>query len=401
METESGRRRKDLARSPIERVVAGGAAALARLRKLGFGDWLRTERDEFVQTVKVTVACMLAWWLAASVLELDLPVLVPIGVLLTVSATAYSTIIRGMQQVGAVIAGVAAATLLIWLLGVNTLTLGVLVTAGLVLSRLLNMPAQNVQIPITALLVLSLGRNYGLARLADVLLGAGIGIVANLLILPPRFVEKAAKELCDLADEMSDLADDMADGLDADWDEDVARDWLDRARGLAQRLEDTENAAEQAAESIRLSLRRHRYKRRLEQVAEAAACLDHACTQFRGIARALTDLMAGVRGLPERPPELPGSLADALRALSRIFHRFGLLLLGRGNTKDLRALNAARRECARHQRTLTGDFEATVRQDADLWPLYGAIVEDCARITHEFDPEHGPHRAAFPPYRRS
>ncbi|TYB69905.1 hypothetical protein FXF51_07055 [Nonomuraea sp. PA05] len=394
MEGETGRGR-EVVGSPLERIVSGGAAALARAHSMGLGRWLRMEREALAQTVKVTVACALAWWLAAYVLKVDLPVLVPIGVLLTVSATAYSTLVRGGQQILAVVVGVGAATALIWLIGANVVTLAVLVVAGLVLTRLLNLPAQNVQIPITALLVLALGSTYGFARLADVLLGAAIGIAANLLVLPPRFVDKAGKELCGLSAELADLAEDMSKGLRGDWDREMAGDWLDRARALSQRLEDTEQAADQAAESVRLSLRRRRYDRRLRQVAEAATCLDHACHQLRGIARGLVDLVAGVRGLPgARGADLPEPLADELAALSRVFRDFGMLQVGHGRREDLDDLCAALDDGERQQRRLATEFHHT--RHTELRSLQGALLDDCARIRHEFDPDTGPHRAAFP-----
>ncbi|MER6509247.1 aromatic acid exporter family protein [Nonomuraea sp. NPDC001636] len=396
MDKEPGRKQQS-AGAPLGRIFSGAAAGLARLRAQGFRQWLGAEREAFAQTVKVTLACVFGWWLATFALKVPLPVLVPIGVLLTVSATAYSTVVRGFQQVGAVVVGVAAATGLIWLMGVNALTLGVLVAAGLVLTRLLNLPAQNVQIPITALLVLSLGRTYGFARLADVLLGAAIGIAANLLILPPRFVEHAARELCDMSAELADLAQDMADGLSGHWTEDMARDWLDRSRELSQRLEETKDTADQAAESLRLTFRRRRrYDRRLRQSAEAATCLDHAGHQLRSIARGLVDLVAGARGLPgEKAADLPEPLAGELRALSRIFRDFGLIQVGKAASRDMANLCAALREGEHQQRHLAAELAGSPPK-GPLWPLYGALLDDCARIRHEFDPDTGPHRSAFP-----
>ncbi|MEV4069750.1 aromatic acid exporter family protein [Nonomuraea fuscirosea] len=394
METETGRQPAP-AGSPLERIVSGGATALGLVRSMGIGRWLRMEREVLAQTVKVTGACVLGWWLAAYVLHLDLPVLVPVGVLLTVSATAYSTLVRGAQQVMAVVVGVAGATALVWLMGVNAVTLAVLVVAGLVVSRLLNLPAQNVQIPISALLVFALGSRYGFERLADVLLGAAIGIAANLLVAPPRYVDKAGKELCGLSAELGDLADDISRGLREGWDAETAREWLDRARTLSQRLEDTEQAAEQAAESVRLSLRRRRFDRSLNQVAEAATCLDHACHQLRSLARGLVDLIAGVRGLPgERGADLPEALADELAALARVFRGFGALQVGRGRREDLADLRAALKEGEWQQQRLATTFRQT--RHAELGLLQGALLDACARIRHEFDPDDGPHTAAFP-----
>ncbi|MFC4118413.1 FUSC family protein [Nonomuraea zeae] len=399
METDSGRGTEP-AGSPLGRVVKGGVVALGRLRSLGLRRWLRMERDALVQTVKVTGTCVLGWWLALYVLKLDLPILVPVGVLLTVSATAYSTVIRGVQQVGAVLVGVAAATAVTWLIGINAATLAALVVAGLVLTRLLNLPAQNVQIPITALLVFALGKTYGFERLADVVLGAALGIVANLLVLPPRYVDEAVREVCGLSDELAELAEDMAKGLGEGWDEDMAREWLERARSLSQRLEETKESADQAAESVRLALRRRRYDRRLRQVAAAATCLDHACHQLRGIARGLMDLIAGVRGLPgEEGADLPRALSEQLMVLSRIFRDFGRLQIGHGRKADMHDLCAALDEGERLQSKLAHEFGST--ENDEFRALQGALLDDCARIRHEFDPDTGPHKAAFPPTART
>ncbi|QYC42171.1 hypothetical protein Nocox_22835 [Nonomuraea coxensis DSM 45129] len=394
METEPGRGR-DSGGSPLGRIVRSGAAAIANIHRQGLGRWLQMEREDLIQTIKVTVACVFGWWLAAYVLKVDLAVLVPIGVLLTVSATAYDTVVRGVQQVGAVFVGMAAAMTLIWLMGVNGLTLGVLVLAGLVLTRLLNLPERNVQIPITALLVLALGKTYGFARLGDVLLGAVIGIAANLLILPPRFVDTALRELSDLSGELSELAHDISRGLRSEWDKDMAEDWLGRARDLSRRLEQTKETSDQAEESVRLSLRRRRYDRRLRQVAEAATCLDHACHQLRGVARGLADLVSGVRGLPaQEAAEIPRPLSEEVDALSRLFGAFGRLQLGRGREEAMRELREALRDGERQQHVSQSMFGRT--RDDRLRTLQGALLEDCARIRHEFDPDHGPHRDAFP-----
>ncbi|NRQ39324.1 hypothetical protein HII36_47005 [Nonomuraea sp. NN258] len=399
MEKESERIEQQ-AESPFTRILAGGEQVLDEVRSRGLRTWLENEREQVAQTIKVTATCVFAWWLAADVLKLETPVLVPTGVLVVVSATAYSTVVRGVQQIGAVVTGVCAAVLLSWVLGgANGLTLGILVLAGLVLSRLLNLPARNVQVPTTALLVLTLGEAAGYERLADLLLGALIGVVSNLIILPPRFVKQATHDLRDLSCELADLTADMSQGLAGDWDEDVANDWLDQARGLSRRVDETKEAADKAAESVRLALRRHRYERRLRQVAEAGTCLEHACNQIRSIARALNDLLAGVRGLPgSRVLPLPAALSDELESISRVFRAFAGLQVRRDRAENLAALCQALDDGAAHQRRLAEAFDDA--SPVELRALYGAIQDECARVRHEFDPDNGPHQSAYPPMRR-
>lgn len=381
---------------PLERIVTSFRLSLERARRLGLAGWLRAEREPLLQVVKATIGCVLAYWVAANVLEARLPVLAPIGVLLTFSATAYSTVVRGVQQMGAVLVGVASAGLLIWLLGANAVTLAVLVAGGLMLGRLLNLPKQNMQIPITALLVFALGTGYSTERLIDLLLGAVIGIVANVIVLPPRYVEEARREMAELAGDLSSLAADMGKGVRGDWGEEEARSWLERSREVEAGLKERQEVAEQAAEAARLVPgRRRREDERIEQVAEAMTCLEHAGLQLRGIARSLTDLAAGVRGLPsEDVHRVPSVLGDELVAISRAFAAFGRLQLGRGSVKDLGRLRTALREGVEHQVLLAERVPDT--ENVPLRSLLGAMLDQCAVIRHELDPENGPHQGAFP-----
>jgi uncharacterized membrane protein YgaE (UPF0421/DUF939 family) len=381
---------------PLERIAQRGAVVLEKVRRLGLGDWLRAEREEWAQTVKVTIACVVAWWLAAGVMKVPMPVLAPIGVLATVSVTAYSTVVRGAQQIGAVVVGVSGAIGIILVIGVNAVTLTVLVASGLVLTRLLNLPKQNVQIPITALLVMQVGSTSSIQRLIDLMLGVGVGIAANLLVLPPRYIEEAQQELSERAADLAELARDVGEGLRGVWGEEEAREWLERARELSRDLDESEEVAEQAVESVRLTVRRRRYQERLDQVAEAMTALDHACQSLRSITRALIDLVVGARGLPAKDAALlPVALGDELDAIARAFAAFGGLQTSGGNAMDMAALRQALRDGEQEDRLVADTFKGT--EHVGLWSLYGGMLDQCLGIRYELDPDNGPHRAAFPP----
>src|SRR5690606_1975236 len=64
---------------PFERMSRTGRRVLEQIRSLGPVAWLRAEREPLLQGVKTTVACVIAWWIAARVLEARMPVLAPIG----------------------------------------------------------------------------------------------------------------------------------------------------------------------------------------------------------------------------------------------------------------------------------------------------------------------------------
>src|SRR5690606_28851557 len=263
-----------------------------RWRRRGLRRWARRERQLLMPTVTVTVGCLLAWWIST---EIGSPqaVLAPTGVLLSVTATAYSTVLQAFQQTIAVLVGLAAALAFVQVFGANAVTMTVMVAVALVASRTVGIPWQNTQAPITALLVFTLGREYGMARLLDIVIGAVVGTTL-ILMIPPRHVGRAAKDMADFADDLADLCFDLAEGVRRPWTAHQAQQWLARARRLSGRLRSAHESAERANESLRFTLRRARTRRRLRHIMQAALCLEHACLQLRGIARAVADLAAGV-----------------------------------------------------------------------------------------------------------
>src|SRR5680860_1060414 len=118
----------------------GGALRPGRRPSMGgpLADRLREKaRDrvawtELVQLVKTVVAAVVAWILAAEVLDLPQPFLAPWSALLVVHATVYSTFSRGAQQVGATVIGVVVAWGIGNTLGLDPVAIAVLLLVGMV-----------------------------------------------------------------------------------------------------------------------------------------------------------------------------------------------------------------------------------------------------------------------------
>src|SRR3954451_19105462 len=64
---------------------------------------------ETLQLVKTAAAAVIAWVLAKEVFGLPQPFLAPWAALLTIHATVYRTMARGLQQAGAAVIGVLLA----------------------------------------------------------------------------------------------------------------------------------------------------------------------------------------------------------------------------------------------------------------------------------------------------
>lgn len=178
------------------------------------------ERRVVLQAVKAGVAAVLAWVVAEHVLGLPQPFLAPYAAIFLVEATVYRSVIGLVQQVGAVAAGV----LLAW--GANafipsqTVCLGVVTVAGLLLGRWHRLGHNGTWVALTAVLVLTFGTAGDgvllVDRLLETALGAGIGTAVNALLWPPRYLARAATVTATVGRDLADLLDDMAASLRGD-----------------------------------------------------------------------------------------------------------------------------------------------------------------------------------------
>ena len=83
------------------------------------------------QLLKTVLAAVIVWVLASQVFDIEQAFLAPWAALLTVHATVYRTLRRGVQQVGASVVGVVVATAAGGALGLNAFSLGVAILLGL------------------------------------------------------------------------------------------------------------------------------------------------------------------------------------------------------------------------------------------------------------------------------
>src|SRR5690242_16635118 len=87
--------------------------------------------SEVAQLLKTVAAAVLAWVVCARVFGLAQPFLAPWAALLTVHATIYRTLARGVQQVAAAVLGVLLAFAAGATLGINVGSLGLVLLAAM------------------------------------------------------------------------------------------------------------------------------------------------------------------------------------------------------------------------------------------------------------------------------
>lgn len=215
---------------------------------------------EGVQLLKAVLAATAAWWLSVNVLHSPMPFLAPWTALLTVHATVYRSLARGVETIVASSLGVGLSFVIGQLLGVNVWTFALALLVGLISSQLRWLRHEGVAIATTAIFILGSGyteeQPYLDDRLIEVALGVALGIVANLALIPPLRDQQASRYVDSLNRRMGDVLISMGDEFGATWDTDRAEAWLAEARSMGDELDTAWQSVRFARESSRLNPRR-------------------------------------------------------------------------------------------------------------------------------------------------
>ncbi|WP_226346968.1 FUSC family protein [Agilicoccus flavus] len=237
------------------------------------------------QISKTVVATVLAWWVAESVLGSAQPFLAPWTALMTVHATVRESALRAGETTLATLGGVVLAFALGVTLGVDVVSLGLAMAIGLVVARAKPLRREGVAVATTALFVLAGHDQYDtqllVARVVDVVVGAGIGLAVNVLLLPPLRDRQAQHGVDQVRLALGHLLVGMAGELGGRWDTHRAQVWvrrtvemdglLDRARGQVRLAGDSASWNPRARRRAAGGAARHS----LDRLREAVSHLRH------------------------------------------------------------------------------------------------------------------------------
>lgn len=354
---------------------------------------LRRGRAPGLRTAKTTLAAVVAFALADALDTSAAPVLAPLTALLVVQLTLHQTVAHGWERIASVTAGVLVALGVATVAGLTWWSLGVVVALSLVIGRLLRLGPHRPEVAISAMLVLAVGGSgAGYAatdRVVETLIGAAVGVVVNLVVAPPLYVQPAGDAIAGLSRStalfLRELADAVADG----WSRAEADRWLDRARGLGRLVAEADRSLGQAEESTRLNPRGARARALRPRLRTALTALEHTYVSLRSLCRAMLDRAYYV-------PEAEGgeafsapvrlALADALRAAAGAVERV------EGVTQPPPAPELARlqvlshvQELGRHRDRLAALLRIDPAVDEAAWQQHGALLAalDRARVEVE------------------
>ncbi len=323
--------------------------------------------NDVLQLVKTVVAAVIAWVVAASVLELPQPFLAPWAALLVVHSTVYRTFSRGMRQVAGTVVAVLLASLVGNLLGLDTVAVAVLLVLALAMGSLPWLGAEVTTIATTALVVLTTGFTDDtllLSRLLDTGIGVGVGLLVNFAVWPPLRRRTAILAMNRIDDGIGELLVDIGTGL-AGGRTDV-EEWVERSRDLDGEIDHAWALVRQARESARMNPRRSAGEFRDPQ-------------QWHGLLHRLEQAVAETRSMART---LGGQNARRSTWDPAFAEGWTPLLTAAG-----RAVSAASPEeiaVVREQLESLVD-EASTGALAENWPVHGALAINLRNILDSMD----------------
>ena len=339
--------------------------------------------------IRLTACAVFAYLIASLVPETSPPVLAPLTAILVLQVSIYQTLFSAVRRVAAVVTGVLIALGLSRWIGFTWWSLGLTITLGLAVGYALRLRDAVLEVPISAMLILSVGsKTAATSRITETLIGTAAGLIAGFILTAPQ-VEPAEEAIADLARTMADLLDRMAAGLNDGSVNDSARAWLDQARALGNEIRRVDEALAQAEESTKLNPRSLRLPYSTMTLRQSLETLEHSAITLRILARSLTDTtrLAGDDN-PLNDPDVRRGLADTLRELSAAVRTYGSL----ATELDEHGHEVLKVDLERH---LAAASDAQDRLSALLatapaarpvgWPLRGELISHLDRLRSELE----------------
>lgn len=250
-------------------------------------------RVPLLQVAKSAIATLGAWLLAGWLIPGPVPVFAAIAALLTVQPSISQSFGRGVERTVGVIAGVVVASAIGIVLGTGFWAIGLAVVCALLLAWTLRAtPGTANQVAISAMLVLALGTatpHYALDRILETAMGAAIGLIVNVAVVPPLALGPARAQVASLVEGTAAALDRLGTALVTLQSPEELTDLLARARDLRQEVTRAEATLGEASDSLALNPRGRGRTTEVDALGADVRRLFAIVTQLIGMTRAFVD----------------------------------------------------------------------------------------------------------------
>ncbi|WP_370352702.1 aromatic acid exporter family protein [Catenulispora sp. EB89] len=356
---------------------------------------LQYRKDPVVMwTIRATAAAVLSYAVAVRLSSEPAPLTAPLTALLVVQVTLYATLTTGVRRVISVVAGVLIAVGFSAVVGLSWWSLGLIILAALTVGQFIRVGEFVNEVAISAMLVLGVTQLASQAwdRVLETLIGAGVGLLFNVVLAPPVWVDPAAESIVGLARRTRNLLLGLGEELDGPVPVERAAGRLYEARRLDQAVADVDAALRQAEDSLRLNPRISEGLLARLVLRTGLDTLEICVVVVRVLARSMTDL---AKRRKEDEPLFPADTAQALQELladvGAAMVSYAVLVTTPVSDNAEQAENRLAAELSAawdHRETVADMLLHGVQQHPYAWQLHGSLLAEIDRILDEMDLEH-------------
>lgn len=376
-------------------------------------DWLRRTftreltrlrhdgRGALTWSLRITVAATASYVVATLLFPGTTPLLAPLTAMLVVQVTPVSLLASGLDRVVAVVSGVALAVVFAAVLPLQWWSLGLLIFIAITLGQVLRLKSNLIEVAISAMLVLGVGvlgaESAAWQRITETLVGAAVGVAANLLF-PPKVASADAGDAIDgLADRLSallgraaeELSDLVAQGRDI---APAAQLWLDEARAITHDIPRIGLALQRAEEGRRFNVRAVATADVGPGLRQGLEALEHSAVAIRGMFRSVLDATRDTTWLDAAGLTVEDVFADTVQTLGELaagVDAFGQLVHDEADP----SVRISAEDAETLERAQEGMREARARLDgmlaaggpSPLLELTAAVLGTVKRMQREMD----------------
>ncbi|MEU1802258.1 aromatic acid exporter family protein [Streptomyces sp. NPDC019937] len=353
------------------------------------------ERETLLLIGKSTLAAALAWFTAKDLLHAQSPAFAPFSAVLIMNVTVYQSIAQSLRYVAAVVTGVAVQAALGFLAGPDPVTFVLVAAIALTIGQWKALGAQRSQVATAAFFAFSTyvsatGNEERATQLGQiillVLIGCSLGLLVNVVLVPPLRYRSAEYGIRALAGALETLLADMGPAMrDGEFAEEHARHWRAQSNHAQALVAQARSGLQTAEESVpfnpRRLLPRHRGRTSFANYRAVLDALERAAYQLASLTRSLERWREEERDDSYRRflrchGTFLGSVEEIVRVLAQL--------------DDERLSDQATQLCELADEMQRQLRAVTEQAESDNLPLgdparpYGVLVVEANRLTEEF-----------------
>ncbi|HEY3629348.1 MAG TPA: aromatic acid exporter family protein [Jatrophihabitantaceae bacterium] len=348
-------------------------------------------RQTALWALRLSGAATAAYLVADAILPESRPLLAPLTALLIVQATLFGTLADSVRRVASVLAGVALALVFSRFVGFSWWSLALLVAASILIGVVLRLGPHLLEVPISAMLILSVGSAGSAAdvRIRETLVGAAVGALINVLLPPALQTQTAGTAVEKFTGDLGRLLERVARDLQRRVTAEDARSWLDESRRLTQELEGLDDLVDRAVESRRLNPRAVGTLDVGTDLHESVDALEYTALSVRTLFRALVDRLrdqpADSQFYEEDVRQAFAVLVDDLAQAVRAFGALVRVEADEDGIPHPEELTQALAAVSEARVRLTELLLVDPKEQPQVWALHGALLASIERILRELD----------------